>query len=115
MNNKYQFTIISVLMLICLSCASVKNAGGKTSSVLPMKNGWYLYDFERTFKGIEDEYNFNISTGMKMVQEITWKYIDGEDAGFTPWALFVQTDGSVACEMEITTVMEMGDFSRGTS
>jgi hypothetical protein len=224
MKNKQQLTLLSVFVLICLSCASVKVSGGKqekASPLLPMKTGWYQYDFERTFKGIEDEYNFALSTGMKMVQELTWKYtgvvcrfedgvlfdpvtgielsidsggriscaenisvkgtlenggrflwsglkeehgrlnsvfvkgmlrplpasarggqeydgvyhlidtgtgreqlvnvrdgfytwnfIDGKEAGFTPWPLLVGPDGSVSCAMEITTVMEMGDFSK---
>jgi hypothetical protein len=221
MNNKCQLTLLSVLTLLCLSCASVKNTGEKASPLLPMKTGWYLYDFERTFKGIEDEYNMSLNTGMKIVQEITWKYtgvvcrfedgvlydpvtgielsinsaggigctenisikgtlekdgrifwsglkeehgrlnsifvkgtlrllpasyrggreydgiyhlidtgtgreqlvnirdgfytwnyIDGEEAGFTPWPLLVRPDGSVTCSMEITTVMEMGNLSK---
>jgi hypothetical protein len=41
--------------------------------LLPLAEGWYLYDFERTFKGIEDEYQFALSTGMTMVEEITLK------------------------------------------
>jgi hypothetical protein len=32
-----------------------------------------MYNFERTFKGIEDEYDFAVNYGMKMVQEITVK------------------------------------------
>jgi hypothetical protein len=221
MNNKYHLTLLSVLILLCLSCVSVKGAGEKAGPLLPMKTGWYLYDFERTFKGIEDEYNMSLSTGMKIVQEITWKYtgvvcrfedgvlydpvtgielsinnaggidcaenisikgtlekngrifwnglkeehgrlnsifvkgtlrslsagdrggreyngvyhlidtgtgreqlvnirdgfytwnyIDGKEAGFTPWPLLVRPDGSISCDMEITTVMEMGNLSK---
>ncbi|MDR0709585.1 MAG: hypothetical protein LBF77_05930 [Spirochaetaceae bacterium] len=41
------------------------------ASLLPLVSGWYLYDFECTFKGIEDEYNFAQSTGIKMAEEIT--------------------------------------------
>jgi hypothetical protein len=221
MNKKYPFIFLSVLILLCFSCASVKDAGEKTAPLLPMKAGWYLYEFERTFKGIEDEYNMALTAKMKYVQEITWKYtgvvchfedgvfydpvtgiglsinsegqigcpenisikgtlekngrffwsglkeehgklnsifvkgtmrylsagdragggydgvyqmtdtgtgrkqlvnvkdgfytwkyIDGEEAGFTPWPLLVRPDGSIASGMEITTVMEMGDFSK---
>jgi hypothetical protein len=220
MNKKHRLAILSVLILLCLSCASVKDSGGKVP-LLPMKTGWYLYDFERTFKGIEDEYNMSLTTRMKIVQEITWKYtgvvcrfedgvlydpvtgielsinsaggidcaenisikgtlekngriswsglkeehgrlnsifvkgtlrplsaldrggkeydgvyhmidtgtgreqlvnikdgfytwnyIDEEEAGFTPWPLLVRPDGSFSCDMEITTVMEMGDLSK---
>jgi hypothetical protein len=225
MNKKHQFAIISLLILFCFSCASVKDTsvkdtGGKIS-LLPIKTGWYLYDFERTFKGIEDEYNMSLTTKMKIVQEITWKYtgvvcrfedgvlydpvtgielsinsegqigcaenisikgalekngrvfwsglkeehgrlniifvkgtlrplsasdrggreydgvyhmidtgtkreqlvnirdgfytwkyIDGEETGFTPCPLLVRPDGSVTSDMEITTVIEMGNLSK---
>jgi hypothetical protein len=185
---------------------------------LPLVSGWYLYDFERTFKGIEDEYSFIQSTGMRMVEEITvrqrstlsycedgvlhdpvldiylsvdetgeirsinspgisgslskngaffwsglteqngrlnhvavtgtltpvppsargdsrydglyhltdtgtgrqqlalvkdgfytWSYIDGEEAGFTPWPTLIRPDGSFGFDMEWTTVLEMGE------
>jgi len=218
--NKNLLIVLSILILLCFSCVSVKD-GGIVASLLPMKDGWYLYDFERTFKGIEDEYNMSKSTGMKIIQEITykysgvvcrfedgvlydpvtrielsidsegkvgcaenisvkgtlekngrflwsglkeehgrlnsifvkgtlrslpasarggkeydgiyhmtdtgtkreqlvnikdgfytWKYIDGEEAGFTPWPLLVRPDGSITGDMEITTVMEMGDLSK---
>ena len=188
------------------------------ASLLPLVSGWYLYNFERTFKGVEDEYNFAQSTGMRMVEEITvrqtgtvtfceegvlhdpvldmylsvdkegqirgienpsvsgvlsengsffwsglteengrmnhvavtgslvplppssragsrydglyhltdtgtgreqlalvkdglytWSYIDGEDAGFTPWPTLIRPDGSFGFDMEWTTVLEMGD------
>ncbi|MDR2942696.1 MAG: hypothetical protein LBV17_08925 [Treponema sp.] len=219
MNKNYRFIFLSILILICLSCASVKNAGGK--ALLPMKTGWYLYEFERTFKGIEDEYNLSLTTKMKIIQELTWKYtgvvcyfedgvfydpvtgielsidnegqisctenisikgrqekngrffwsglkeehgrlnsifvkgtlrplsaedraggeydgvyqmtdsgtkrkqlvnikdgfytwkyIDGEETGFTPWPLLVHPDGSIVSSMEIITVIEMGELSK---
>jgi hypothetical protein len=187
-------------------------------SLLPLVSGWYLYNFERTFKGVEDEYNFAQSTGMKMVQELTvkqngtvtyceegtlhdpvldvylsvdeegrirgienpgisgtlskngaffwtglteqngrlnhvavrgsliplppqargdgrydglyhltdtgtgreqlalvkdglytWSYIDGGEAGFTPWPTLIRPDGSFGFDMEWTTVLQMGD------
>jgi hypothetical protein len=235
MNKKHRLAIISLLILICFSCASVKDTAEKNTagkiSLLPLKTGWYLYDFERTFKGIEDEYNMSLSIRMKYVQEITWKYtgvvcrfensvledgvlengvlydpvtgielsinsegqidcaenisvkgtlekdgrifwsglkeehgrlnsifvkgtlrplsasdrggreydgvyhmidtgtkreqlvnirdgfytwnyIDEEEAGFTPWPLLVRPDGSFSCDMEITTVIEMGSLSK---
>lgn len=76
-NNKHFFVILLLaIVLFCLSCASVKDAAGvtETKSLLPMSTGWYQYDSERTLKGIEDEYNFELNYGMKMVQEITMKY-----------------------------------------
>jgi hypothetical protein len=189
-------------------------------------SGWYLYNFERTFKGVEDEYVFAQSMGMKMVQEVilkqngsvtyceegvlhdpvldmylsvdeegrirgienpgisgtlskngvffwtgyteqhgrlnhvavkgtliplpprargdsrydglyhltdtgtgreqlalvkdglyTWSYIDGEEAGFTPWPTLIRPDGSFGFDMEWTTVQQIGetraDYSTG--
>jgi hypothetical protein len=187
-------------------------------SLLPLASGWYLYNFERTFKGVEDEYIFAQNTGMEMVQEVTvkqngtvtyceegilhdpvldmylsvdeegrirgienpgvsgtlskngaffwtglteqngrlthvavrgsliplppqargdgrydglyhltdtgtgreqlalvrdglytWSYIDGEEAGFTPWPTLIRPDGSFGFDMEWTTVLQMGD------
>jgi hypothetical protein len=214
------------------SCASgpeeklPEQPGITETSLLPLAPGWYLYNFERTFKGIEDEYAFAQSTGMRMVQEVTvrqngtvtwceegvlhdpvldmylsvdgegrirgignpgvsgtlsedgaffwtglteqngrlnhvavtgfiiplppaargdrrydglyhltdtgtgreqlalikdglytWSYIDGEDAGFTPWPTLIQPDGSFGFDMEWTTVLRMGesraDYSTG--
>jgi hypothetical protein len=208
--------------LICLSCASAGKAkpGAGTAALLPLSAGWYQYDFERVFKGIEDEHNFALSTGVTMVQELTWKYtgvvsrfedgalfdpvnglellidgdgtissaenisirgrlehdgrffwgglkeehgrlntifvrgtltplpdsarggrefdgvyhmmdtgtgreqlvrigngfytwhyLDGEDAGFTPWPTLIRPDGTFSFSMDLTTVMEMGNFS----
>jgi hypothetical protein len=42
-------------------------------SFLPLAAGWYLYDFERTFKGIEVEYAFAQSMGVQMIEEITYR------------------------------------------
>jgi hypothetical protein len=221
MKKNYQFILIFFLPLLCLSCASAKSAEKKINLNLPLKTGWYLYDFERTFKGIEDEYNLALTTQMKIVQELTykytgvvcyyedgvlydpvteielsidgncgvscaqnvsikgtlekdgrfiwsglkeehgrlnsifvkgtlrplpdtarggkeydgvyrmidkgtkreqlvnikdgfytWKYIDEEEAGFTPWPLLVHPDGYFTCGMEITTVIEMGALSK---
>jgi len=213
-----------VTILFSLSYVSAGDSAGRTktpaAALLPMSDGWYKYDFERTFKGIEDEYNFALSTGMKMVQELTWRYtgvvcrfedgvlydpvtgielsidgngrigsagnvsvrgtlrndggffwsglkeehgrmnsifvkgtltslppsvrggrefdgvyrltdtgtgrqmlanisdgfytwryIDGEEAGFTPWPTLVRPDGSFSFSMDLTTVMEMGNSS----
>jgi len=221
MNKKHPFIFLSILIFLCFSCASAKNTGGKDDPILPMKTGWYLYDFERTYKGIEDEYNMALTTKMKIIQELTykytgvvcyfedgvfydpvtgielsinsegkvscaenisikgtlekdgrifwsglkeehgrlnsifvkgtvrplpdsirggreydgvyhmidtgtkreqlvnikdgfytWKYLDVQEAGFTPWPLLVRPDGSVNSGMEITTVMEMGNLSK---
>jgi hypothetical protein len=192
--------------------------GVSREPLLPLVSGWYLYDFERTFKGVEDEYDFARTTGMRMVQELTtkqhgtvtycedgvlhdpvldmylsvdedgrirslenpsvsgtlgengaffwggfteehgrlnhvavtgsliplppsargdsrydglyrltdtgtgreqaamvkdglytWSYLDGEDAGFTPWPTLIRPDGSFEFDMEMTTVLEMGE------
>jgi hypothetical protein len=241
MKRKKRFApVLFLAAALFLSCASspVPEAGEKTAeqplrqspqlpaSFLPLAPGWYLYEFERTFKGIEDEYTFTQSTGMRMVEEITvrqsgtvtycedgllhdpvldmylsvdgegrihsvenptvtgtllengaffwsgaaeqhgrmnhvavkgslvplppsargdsrydglyhltdtgtgreqlalvkdgfytWTYIDGEEAGFTPWPTLIRPDGSFGFDAEWTTVMEMGEskanFSTG--
>lgn len=223
-NNKHFFIIpLFAIALVCLSCASAGGTGelsGTTASLLPMSAGWYQCDSERTLKGIEDEYNFALNYGMKMVQEITykytgvicrfedgvlfdpvtnielsidkagkiscvenisirgnlekdgsffwsglreengklnsifvkgnltplpssarggpefdgvyrlsdtgtgremlariaggfytWRYLDEEDAGFTPWPTLIQPDGSFLSGLEITTVMAMGEIT----
>jgi len=77
------FYVLAV-SLIFFSCGSAQRTGREadetadpqkmSGNLLPLANGWYQYDFTRTLKGIEDEQNFFASTGMKMVQEMTWKY-----------------------------------------
>jgi hypothetical protein len=220
MNKNNQLFLSSLLLLLFLSCTSAKN-DNKPNTALFMKNGWYLYDFECTYKGIEDEYNQYLTTKTKTVQELiykyigvvcyfengvlydpvmgiellinskgeincaenisikgtlekdgrifwiglkeeykrltgiivkgtlrplsdsdrgggeydgvyhmidlrtkkeqlvnikngfyTWKYIDGQEAEFTPWPILLRADGSVSCGMEITTVKGMGNSSR---
>ena len=69
--QKY-FSISILMVLIFISCASTGKTG-QTLSLLPLTKGWYKSDFERTFKAIEDEFNFEQMTGMKMVLEQTWK------------------------------------------
>ncbi|MDR1419788.1 MAG: hypothetical protein LBI86_05400 [Treponema sp.] len=215
------FFLAGILLVSCASAPA--EVGEKISeqppaSFLPLVSGWYLYEFERTFKGIEDEYTFAQSTGMPMVEEVTvrqsgtvtyceegvlhdpvldmylsvdgdglihsienptvsgalsengaffwsglseqngrtnhvavkgslislpppsrgdsrydglyhltdtgtgreqlalikdgfytWTYIDGEEAGFTPWPTLIRPDGSFGFDMEWTTVLEMGD------
>jgi hypothetical protein len=55
-------------------------AGLVFASCATVKNGYYQYDFVRTFKGIEDEWNFAQNYGMKMVQELTL-----EQTGTVTW------------------------------
>jgi len=99
-------------VMTVLSCASVQSTGGTQGRVdiLPMSNGWYQYDSERTFKGIEDEYNFALSTGMTMVQEITWKYT-GVVTSFVDGALYdplsgiellIDGEGGISCAENIS-------------
>jgi hypothetical protein len=224
---KSRGAILFLSAVFCISCASAPEVSPpEPASLLPLAAGWYLYNFERTFKGIEDEYNFAQSTGMTMVEELTlrqngtvvyyedgilhdpvldvylsidetgrircfenpsisgtlsgngaffwsglteehgrmnhaavtgfliplppssrggsrydglyhltdtgtgreqvarvkdglytWSYVDGEEAGFTPWPTLIQPDGSFGFDMEMTTVLKMGDaetnFSTG--
>jgi hypothetical protein len=227
MNTRYGkpfgagFFLAAVFLFSCASTPErdiLEQPSLPPPSLLPLVSGWYLYDFERTFKGIEDEYSFIQSTGMRMVEEITvrqrgtvtycedgvlhdpvldiylsvdeagnirgvtnagisgtlsengaffwsglneqngrlnhvavtgsltplpssvrgdgrydglyhltdtgtgreqlalvkdgfytWSYIDGEEAGFTPWPTLIRPDGSFSFDMEWTTVLEMGD------
>ena len=214
--------LVLPFLLSCVSNAPMQEAAPEASvPLLPLREGWYQYGFERTFKSVENEYNFTLSTGMKMVQEITyrytgviaryeqgslfdpvmgieldidgngfitcagnpsiqgsvdadgaffwgglteehgsltgvyvrgtlsplspqtrggpefdgvyrmtdsgtgreqlaqvsegfytWRYLDGEAAGFTPWPTMIRPDGSFSFGLEITTVLEMGEFSQ---
>jgi hypothetical protein len=45
----------------------------------------------------------------------TWSYVDGEEADFTPWPTLIQPDGSFSFDMELTTVLKMGDFETNFS
>lgn len=214
------FFFTAFFLFSCVSGPEISLPEGDAErpSLLPLASGWYLYDFERTFKGVEDEYTFTQSTGMKMVQEVTvkqkgtvtwceegvlhdpvldmylsvdgegrirsienptvsgtlsengaffwsglteqhgrlnhvavtgsltplplpargdsrydglyhltdtgtgrqqlalvkdglytWSYIDGGEAGFTPWPTLIRPDGSFGFDMEWTTVLEMGE------
>jgi hypothetical protein len=64
---------VAVLLFSCASGPGKDVLEPPEASLLPLAPGWYLYNFERTFKGVEDEYHFAQSTGMKMVQEVTVK------------------------------------------
>ena len=221
--KQYGWAVLGTALI--LSCASTgplkETVAEKDAPLLPLREGWYRYDFERTFKSIENEYNFSLSAGMKMVQELTyrytgvtaryergvlfdpvmgieleiaddgvitcagnlsirgaleangaffwgglreeqggltglytrgtltllpkgvrggpefdgvyhmtdsgtgreqlaqvsegfytWRYLDGEAAGFTPWPTLIRPDGSFGFGLEITTVLEMGEFSQ---
>jgi len=111
------------LAAVLVSCASVQDAGSKKKpqpAMLPLSAGWYQYDFERTFKGIEDEYNFNISTGMKMVQELTWKYTGVvccfEDGVLydpvTAIELLIDRNGGISCAENISIRGNLGNDGR---
>jgi hypothetical protein len=73
--KKFLFNSLRVLAFAALlvSCASAPSRRAAEDTLLPLAPGWYIYNFERTFKGIEDEYDFAVNYGMKMVQEITVK------------------------------------------
>jgi hypothetical protein len=102
--------IVLFSVLICLSCASVKNSGGEQKSLFPLKAGWYQYDFERTLKGIEVERDFFLSTGMNMVYEVTYKY-NGVVCRFDDGVLYdpvtelelsMNTEGGISCTENIS-------------
>ena len=103
MKNYYLFGSLLMTAMITLSCTSAR--GTSAAIKLPLQNGWYQYDFERTFKGIEVEYDFYTTTGMKMIQEITWKYTGtvcrvDEGVLYDPVMgieLIIDDDGLISC------------------
>jgi len=109
---KKLFSVFLTAALALLSCVSPQGGktGGRSTNLLPLSAGWYQYDSERTFKGIEDEYNFTLSTGMKMVQEITWKYTGvvtsfGGGTLYDPITgieLLIDDEGRISCAENIS-------------
>jgi hypothetical protein len=111
--KKYCRAILEAALVLTfiLSCASTvpvnQAAPAEEESVplLPLREGWYAYDFERTFKSIENEYSFTLSTGMKMVQEVTYRYTGvaaryEQDTLFDPVmeiALRINSGGIITC------------------
>ncbi|MDR1933417.1 MAG: hypothetical protein LBQ57_11435 [Spirochaetales bacterium] len=74
MKKKQNILAGGVFGVLCVlaglfSCAS----SPARQAFLPLADGWYTYNFERTLKGIQDEYEFSSATGMSMIQEITLK------------------------------------------
>ncbi len=98
--------------------SGLKEEHGRLNSIFVKGTLRPLPDSARGGKEYDGVYHM-IDTGTKREQLVnikdgfyTWKYIDEEEAGFTPWPLLVHPDGSVACGMEITTVIEMGALSK---
>ena len=98
---------IFVFCAVCFGCAS---APKPQTSLLPLQDGWYQYDFARTYKGIEDEFDFKMLTGMSMIQELVWKY-SGVVCRFEDGALYdpvtgiellIDKDGSISCAENIS-------------
>jgi len=114
--------IISVLLLILIVSIDLQAQTRRQANVLPLNNGWYQYDFSRTFKSVEDEHNFYISTGMRMTQELTWKYT-GVIAFYENGILFdpvtgiellINKEGQISCASNYSirgTVNRNGGFS----
>ena len=42
----------------------------------------------------------------------TWAFLGSEETPFTPWPTLIHPDGTFSFGMDITTVVEMGEFSR---
>jgi hypothetical protein len=97
--------------LVFLSCATQGGTqGGRQANLLPLNSGWYQYDSERTFKGIEDEYNMSLSLGVKVVQEVTYKYT-GVVTNFADGALYdpltkiellIDNKGNISCAENVS-------------
>jgi hypothetical protein len=108
--KRYIFIVTLISALIVFSCASTGTGAAKRGNMLPLSNGWYLYATERTFKAVETEQNFYISSGMKMTQEITYKYTGvvvrvDNGALFDPVTgieLKVDNSGNVSCAENIS-------------
>jgi len=123
------FPAVLTAVLVLLSCATqggLSQGGEQAQSVrqanlLPLSDGWYQYDSERTFKGIEDEYTMSASIGMKVVQEVTWKYT-GVVANFADGTLFdpvtriellIDKAGNISCAENVSirgTLEKNGSF-----
>jgi hypothetical protein len=125
-NTKANFylTALAVTVLataiVCFSCATTAGKT-KTPVILPLTAGWYQYDTERTYKGIEFEYNL-AQSGIKALQEITWKYT-GVVCRFEDGVLFdpvtnielsIDNKGQISCVENVSirgTMEKDGRFS----
>ena len=116
-----RFFIFLTALLFCLSCTSVKDAALEPAAVepatldtaaalLPLKTGWYQYNFERTLKGIEVEYDFKQSTGMDMIYEVSYRF-SGVVCRFeggtlydpvTDLELIIDGEGNISCAENIS-------------
>jgi hypothetical protein len=106
---------VCMAALVFLSCATQGDTqggtqGGRQANLLPLSNGWYQYDSERTFKGIEDEYTMSQSLGVKVVQEVTYKYT-GVVTNFAGGALYdpvtgiellIDSKGNISCAENVS-------------
>ena len=74
---KHSLSSILLLMILSvfLSCTSQSGLQRQPSQpeFLPLVDGWYCYDFKRTYRGIENEYNFLKNSGIRLYQELSWK------------------------------------------
>ena len=110
--------------MVFLSCATQsveRTPVRRQANILPLSSGWYQYDSERTFKGIEDEYNMSLSLGVKVVQEVTYKYA-GVVTNFADGALYdpvtriellIDNKGNISCDENVSirgTVNRDGSF-----
>jgi len=98
--------IVAAVVLLSISCAAVQPRTKDDiprSNLLPLANGWYQYDFTRTFRDIETEQAF-AAAGVELRQEITFRYtgvvVSVED-GFlfdpvTGIELFIDCDGNIS-------------------
>jgi hypothetical protein len=120
--KRINYPVILAIALIIASCATSGTGGtARRGNILPLSNGWYQYDSIRTLKGIENEQNFFNSTGMKMIQEISYEY-NGVVSRFDDGVLFdpvlgmellIDNHGKISCAENLSirgTVKANGSF-----
>jgi len=111
--------LVAALVLVSLSCAAVQPRGADEippANLLPLADGWYQYDFTRTFRDIEAEQAF-AAAGVQLRQEITWRYtgvVVSVENGFlfdpvTGIELYIDGDGQIASPENMSIRGNMSD------
>lgn len=99
------FVATFAVAFVLFSCATLGGTGKKVN-MLPLADGWYQYDFTRTFRGVEDEQTYAVNYGVQYFQEITYRYsgvVVSVDGGFLldpimEVELYVDADGQISSQ-----------------